>query len=100
MFVAAVFFEARRSYGEELMAALISHAAECRANEPGCERFDVNQDPVDPNSFFVYEVFDSQSAFDAHHELEHYARFASLVEPWVRSKRVLTYTLLDMAGRV
>jgi autoinducer 2-degrading protein len=100
MFVVAVFFEAKRGHADDLRAALVAHAAESRANEPGCEHFDVSQDPVDPESFLLYEVFASEAAFNAHHELEHYARFAGLVEPWVASKRILTYTLVDTTGMV
>ena len=100
MFVVAIFFEARRGEADRLRHALVSHAAECRANESGCERFDVSQDPVDPNAFLLYQVFDSEAAFNAHHEREHYARFASETEPWVASKRSLTYTLLGTTGMV
>lgn len=100
MFVVAVFFEAKRDSVSALRAALVAHAAEARANEPGCQQFDVSQDPIDPASFLLYEVFDSEGAFNAHHELEHYARFASQIEPWVASKRILTYTLVDTTGMV
>lgn len=100
MFVVAVFFDAKRETADNLRAALVAHAAEVRANEPGCQSFDVSQDPVDPASFLIYQVFDSEAAFNAHHELEHYARFASQIEPWVASKRILTYTLLGTTGMV
>lgn len=100
MFVVAVFLEAKKGHADDVKSALIAHAAECRANEPGCEQFDVSQDPVDGNSFLLYQVFDSRAAFDSHHEREHYARFANQVEPWVASKRILTYTLLSTTGMV
>lgn len=100
MFVVAVFMEARPDAAEDLRAALLAHAAETRANEGGCEQFDVSQDPLDPTSFFLYEVFDSEAAFNAHHELEHYARFAGETEPWVASKRILTYRRIDTTGMV
>lgn len=100
MFVVAVFFEAKRGRADDLKSALVAHAAESRANDPGCEHFDVSQDPVDANAFLLYQVFDSQAAFDAHHEMEHYARFANETEPWVATKRTLTYTLLGTTGMV
>lgn len=100
MFVVAVFFEANRGYADQLRSALISHAAETRANEPGCQQYDVSADPLDSHSFLLYEVFDSEAAYNAHHELERYAQFAGRIEPWVASKRILTYTLLDTAGMV
>ena len=100
MFVVAVFFEAKRDAIDEFRAAVIAHAAETRANESGCQKFDVSQDPIDRTSFLLYQVYDSESAYNAHHELPHYAEFANRVEPWVTSKRVLTYTLLDTTGMV
>lgn len=100
MYVVAVFLEAKRDTAVELRAALIAHAAETRANEPGCQQFDVSVDPVDPLSFLLYEVFDSEAAFKAHHELEHYARYANQIEPWLVSKRILTYNLIDTTGMV
>lgn len=100
MYVVAVFFEAKRGHADDLRAALISHAAETRANEPGCQQFDVSADPLDSASFLLYEVFDSEAAYSAHHELDHYARFATQIEPWVASRRSLTYTLLDTTGMV
>lgn len=100
MFVVAVFIEAQRGHADALRSALVALAAEARANERGCQHFDVSADPLDSASFLVYQVFDSEAAFNAHHELEHYARFASQIEPWVASKRSLTYTLLDTTGMV
>lgn len=100
MFVVAVFLEAKEDCDDNLRAALVAHAAEARANEPGCQQFDVSQDPLDTGSFLLYEVFDSETAFKAHRELEHYAWFTNLIEPWVASKRMLTYTLIDTTGMV
>jgi quinol monooxygenase YgiN len=100
MFVVAEFFEAKRGHADDLRGALVAHAAEARANERGCEQFDVSQDPIDPASFLLYQVFDSEAAFDAHHEREHYARFAGEIEPWLASRRSLTYQRLDTAGTV
>jgi len=100
MFVVAVFYEAKPGCADRLRSALTAQAAEARANERGCQQYDVSQDPIDPGAFMLYEVFDSEAAFNAHHELEHYARFASEVEPWVASKRILTYHRLDTTGMV
>jgi autoinducer 2-degrading protein len=100
MFVVAVFFEAKPGYADRLRAALVAEAAEARANDRGCEQYDVSQDPIDPNAFLLYEVFDSETAYKAHQELEPYARFAGEIEPWVASKRVLTYHRLDTTGMV
>lgn len=99
MFVVVLFLEANRDCAEKLRGALTAHAAKVRANDPGCERFDVAHDPLEPASFLVYQVFDSEEAFTAHFELESHLQFATQIEPWVKTERKLTYTLLD-TGRM
>lgn len=100
MFVVAVFYDAKPGCIDRLRSALVAQAAEARANTRGCQQYDVSQDPIDAGAFMLYEVFDSEAAFNAHHELERYARFASEVEPWVASKRILTFHRLDTTGMV
>lgn len=100
MFVVAVFYEAKAGYADQLRSALVAQAAQARANERGCQHYDVSQDPVDAASFLVYEVFDSDAAFKAHVEMQHHVSFAAEIEPWVSSKRVLTYHRLDTTGSV
>jgi autoinducer 2-degrading protein len=58
-------------------------------DEDGCLRFDVLQDGADPNRFFFYEVYRDQSAFDAHRQAPHFARWSAasqevLAEPPTR----------------
>ena len=34
--------------------------------EPGCLQYDAHRDPDDPNTFFLFERYADQEAFDAH----------------------------------
>ncbi len=100
MHVVVVFLEAERGRQEDLREALIGYAQTCLEREPGCRRYDICHDPVEGTSFLLYQIYDDQAAYLAHRELPHYAEFRTLVDPWTRSRRVLTYdavTLSDTA---
>ena len=43
----------------------------------------------------ILSGFDDEKAFTRHLESAHFAAFATTVEPWVASKKVLTYHLLE-----
>ena len=55
--------------------------------EPGCLRFDVVQDTEDPGHFMLYEVYEDQTAVDAHRGTEHYARWRDAVEDLLTEPR-------------
>jgi (4S)-4-hydroxy-5-phosphonooxypentane-2,3-dione isomerase len=95
MYVIAVFFEAKSAHVADLGTALLTQARNSLENEEGCRQFDVAQDPLDPAGYFLYEIYDDEKAFMRHLESGHYATFATTVEPWVKSKKVLTYHLLE-----
>lgn len=98
MFVVAVFIEANPDNAGELRQALVVHAKRCRELEPLCLKFDVGEDPTDPASFFLYEVYETKAALLAHREMQHYADFRVLADPWIASRKVLTYTLISGVG--
>lgn len=100
MQVVVVFLEAHPGRQEELRSALQAHAKACQEREPGCHRYDISVDPLEGGTFLLYQVYADEGAYLAHRELPHYADFRSLTDPWVRSRRVLTYravTLSDAA---
>jgi autoinducer 2-degrading protein len=91
MHVVVVFLEAHRGREEELRQALKMHAVTCADREPGCLRYDISVDPIEGTSFLLYQVYADEAAYSAHRELPHYSDFRVLTDPWVRSRRVLTY---------
>jgi autoinducer 2-degrading protein len=99
MYVVIVFLEARREHVAALRHALLSEARNSLEKEAACRQFDVSEDPLEPSSFLIYEVYDSETAFKAHLETEHFGAFSSMTAPWVASKRVLTYDLISDAGQ-
>lgn len=95
MFVVVSFHEGKPGHARALREALLMHAVTTLQRDPRCRRFDVSADPVDTASFLVYAIFDDEAAHKAHQESQHYANYAILVEPWIASKRVLTYKLIS-----
>ncbi len=97
MLVVVVFLEAERGRQDDMRAALDDYAQTCLEREPGCHRYDVCMDPVEGASFLLYQVYDDEAAYLAHRELPHYADFRVRVDPWTRSRRVLTYEAISLS---
>ncbi len=98
MLVVVVFLEAERGREAELRAALRAHAKACLEQEPGCRRYDLSVDPLEGAAFLLYQVYEDEAAYLAHRELPHYADFRILTDPWVRTRRVLTYEAVALQG--
>ncbi|MGB9114755.1 putative quinol monooxygenase [Bradyrhizobium sp.] len=74
MFVNAVDLDIVPAEREKYLAAITENGA-AAAREPGCRRFDILNLASDPNHFFLYEVYDSEAAFKAHRETEHFKKY-------------------------
>jgi quinol monooxygenase YgiN len=62
--------------GEEAVVAnLLRQVSRATNEEPGCELFSVHRSLDDPSTFFLYERFTSEAAFEAHSASEHVRRF-------------------------
>ena len=94
MFVAVVFIEGKREHRTALRDALQFHAKQVTENVGRCQRVDICADPLDGASFLIYAVFADEAAYKAYQETQHYADVAILIEPWLASRRVLTYNLI------
>ena len=54
--------------------ALIDHVG---ANEPGCEHYTLHRSSMEPNVFYVTEVYENQAALDAHMGSDVFAQFGA-----------------------
>jgi quinol monooxygenase YgiN len=71
-------------------AAIQENARLSRETEPGCRQFDVCRDPADASLFFLYELYDDESAIQAHLKSPHFQLMERRTADWVQSKRVRT----------
>lgn len=62
---------------------LLRHARTSLDAEPGCHRFDIQQEVNDPALFLLIEIYADQAAFDAHRNSQHYLQFRKDVKDWV-----------------
>jgi (4S)-4-hydroxy-5-phosphonooxypentane-2,3-dione isomerase len=98
MLVVVEFIEAIPAHRGALRPALLMLARAFTEKKLGCHQFDVAQDDLDGSSFLVYQVFTSQEAHVAHLEMPEHAEHRLLVDPWIKTRRHLTYELLSGAG--
>lgn len=75
------------------MTQVVANASRSLEVEEGCRVFDVCASEGN-SEVFLYEVYDSRAAFDAHLASEHFLQFDAASRSWVRSKTVRTYNLL------
>jgi quinol monooxygenase YgiN len=62
---------------EENVADLLRINSEASKAEPGCREFSVYREKGEPRTFVLYEVYDSEAAFQAHRESDHFKRYVT-----------------------
>jgi autoinducer 2-degrading protein len=68
--------------------AIIENARQSRETEPGCRQFDVCRDPAQPQLFFLYELYDDETAVQAHLQSTHFLQMNAATATWVQRKTV------------
>jgi quinol monooxygenase YgiN len=91
VFAVTVSFRIRPGSNQRFLALMHDNAAASLALEPGCRQFDVCTDPARPDDVFLYEIYDSAAAFEAHLHSAHFRAFEGAIADMVASKQVLTY---------
>ena len=64
-------FETQKGKETEAYEALKKMAQAVKANEPGCLMYAVTRGQVNHREIYVYEVYESQEAFDSHRRTDH-----------------------------
>jgi autoinducer 2-degrading protein len=92
MLLVAVTFEIAPERAEAFRDRVRQQAADSLA-EPGCRRFDIWCDTGDCARVFLFEIYDDRAAFDVHLASAHFKAFDAEVAPWIRDKRIESWTL-------
>jgi quinol monooxygenase YgiN len=87
-----VEFRIKPAFVDDFARAIVDNARASRESEAGCRQFDVCRDPADPGLFFLYELYDDESAIQAHLESAHFLQMNASTAPWVETKIVRRYT--------
>ena len=93
MFVVTVTFEAKPEHADAFLSRVRRQAADSLTRESGCLRFDVCTDPERPGRVFLYELYASRAAFEAHLESDHFRAFDREVASWLEAKTIETWEL-------
>ncbi len=86
MFVTTVLVSVKPEYSRAFIEATTSNHRASILEEGNC-RFDVLQSQDDPDSFLLYEAYQTKEHAAAHKETAHYARWKSTVEPYMALPR-------------
>ena len=89
MYVITVSFEIKKDFVRAFRLEMVANAQASLQREPGCRQFDVCLDPTDDTKVFLYELYNSRDAFDAHLASDHFIRFNQTTASWVAAKKVL-----------
>lgn len=97
--VVLVEFRLHPGTADAFWPIVMANARASVADEPGCRRFDVltPEAPGDPDTVWLYEIYDDAAAFDAHLASAHFERFAEASAPLIASRRVLRLDLAENA---
>jgi quinol monooxygenase YgiN len=85
-FVLIVEFSVKEDCLAEFSRLIEINAKASVNNEPGCFQFDVNVSSEDPCKVLLYEVYQSEEAFQVHMKQEHTQTFLSAAKPLINSQ--------------
>ena len=88
MLAVCVDFEIERASLAAFLPIMQKNAAESLANEAGCHQFDITQDPQNPTTIFLYELYDDAAAFESHKHASHYLEFNEASGGMITAKSV------------
>lgn len=80
MFTLMVTLKVKPERREQFLQAIEDDSICSVRDEPGCLRFDVLQNLADPNTYYFYEVYRDEAAFEAHKQTPHLARWQRAAE--------------------
>ena len=69
----------REGARDEYLAAMLPNARASVEDEPDCLVFDVLEAKEEPNTFYLYEIYTSPDALEAHKKTPHYLNSRPLI---------------------
>lgn len=92
MYVIFNIIRVKEEHLEEFLKGVHKHARNSNS-EPGCVRYEVLQDVVEPHVVCLYEVFEDESAFNAHREYPYYREWMDNSKNWRHSDQRIRHVL-------
>lgn len=91
MYAVTVTFKLGRDQLQGFLPLVIENAR-LSLDEPACQQFDVCADPKQPNTVFLYELYDDLAGFEMHLATAHFKDFDGKVEHMVMGKKVICFS--------
>lgn len=85
-FVLIVEFDVKPEQLAKFGELIAVNARASVAEEPGCRQFDVLVDPNERTRVMLYEVYDDESAFEAHQQTPHFKKYLAEAVPLLASR--------------
>ncbi len=95
MFVVCVTFRIKAGLMDDFLPLMLENAKASLDTEKDCHRFDVCRDTENPDTVFLYEIYENRAAFETHLGMEHFALFSRDTEEMVSVKEVRTCDLVS-----
>jgi quinol monooxygenase YgiN len=64
------------------------HARRCLEREPGCQQFDITQDPADPEQWLFYERYQDEAALEVHRKTDYLAKFVEATNDYIVDRKL------------
>lgn len=90
MFCVVVRVQVKPEFAVPFRQEILSNAAASLDREPGCRTFDVCEAPA-TSEFLLYELYDTEQAFQEHLETLHFKHFDAKTAGWIASKQISWY---------
>jgi (4S)-4-hydroxy-5-phosphonooxypentane-2,3-dione isomerase len=99
LYINAVNLDIAPGQIDKFLAALKENGA-AAVKEPGCREFNITVAQNDPNHVFIFEVYDSAAALDAHRATDHFKKFAAATKDMIakRDLRAFSSVAMNMKG--
>jgi len=85
MFVLVVNLRIKQENVDAFMKGALENAAAAR-KEPGCRQFEVLVDPGDRTRAMLFEMYDDESAFEAHQRTAHFKKYLAEAVPLLAAR--------------
>jgi (4S)-4-hydroxy-5-phosphonooxypentane-2,3-dione isomerase len=69
------------------------HARRCLEREPGCQQFDITQDPANPEQWLFYERYQDEAALEAHRKTDYLAKFVEATNDYIVDRKLRRFDI-------
>ncbi len=96
MYCIIVKTELKQGARKKFLDAMLPNAEASARDEPGCMVFDVLEMREEPDTFLLYEVYESQTALEDHKQTSHYKACRAVVGDLIERQTVLRSDVIAM----